>query len=144
MNDYKQIKESPPEGISAAPISDENLFEWDAVLVGPSESIWEGGMFPMKLSFSEQYPDKPPSVKFLCEVFHPNVFPNGQICLDIIQKMWTPIYTISSILVSIQSLLLDPNIESPANPTAAHLYAHDKQGYNKRVRACAQKSAEYL
>ncbi|KAH7826569.1 putative ubiquitin-conjugating enzyme 1, E2-like protein [Monocercomonoides exilis] len=136
------IRDTPPEGITASPVSEENLFVWDAILVGPSETPWEGGLFPLRLQFPDNYPEKPPSIRFQCEMFHPNVFQNGQICLDVIQKLWTPIFTVSSILISIQSLLTDPNPSSPANVTAAHLYQTDRKEYNKRVRRCAQKTLD--
>jgi ubiquitin-conjugating enzyme E2 A len=101
-----------------------------------------GGIFAMRLQFPDQYPDKPPRVRFLTEMFHPNVFADGSLCLDILQSMWKPVYTVGSILTSIQSLLCDPNTESPANVEAARLYAADKKAYNKKVRRCVEKSLE--
>ena len=102
----------------------------------------QGGVFSLRLTFPENYPDKPPRVRFLTDVFHPNVFPDGSLCLDIIQDAWSPVTTVSSLLTSIQSLLTDPNPASPANPEAANLFLTDKATYNKRVRRSAQKSTE--
>ena len=99
-------------------------------------------MFSLRLTFPETYPDKPPRVRFLTEVYHPNVFSDGSLCLDIIQDAWSPVTTVSSLLTSIQSLLTDPNPASPANPEAANLFTTDKPAYNRRVRRCAQKSTE--
>lgn len=70
------------------------------------------------------------------------VYPDGTLCLDLIQDQWSPIYSVSSILTAIQSLLTDPNPASPANPEAAHLYNVDRKEYNRRVRRIAQKSLE--
>ncbi len=92
----------------------------------------------MRLSFPDQYPDKAPRVKFVSEMFHPNIFNDGSLCLDIIQDKWKPIYTVSSILASVQSLLCDPNTDSPANADAAKLWTTDKKAYNKRVRRCTE------
>jgi ubiquitin-conjugating enzyme E2 A len=75
-------------------------------------------------------------------MFHPNIFIDGSLCLDIIQDKWKPIYTVSSILSSVQSLLCDPNTDSPANADAARLWMTDKPAYNKRVRKVTQKSLE--
>jgi ubiquitin-conjugating enzyme E2 A len=75
-------------------------------------------------------------------MFHPNVYTDGTLCLDIIQDKWSPIYTVNTILTSIQSLLTDPNPASPANPEAAQLYNADKAAYNKKVRRVAAKSVE--
>ena len=96
----------------------------------------------MRLTFTDQYPDKPPRVRFTSEMFHPNIFPDGTLCLDIIQDQWSPIYTTSTILTSIQSLLTDPNPNSPANPEAARLFRTDAKEYKKRVRRIASKSLE--
>ncbi len=67
---------------------------------------------------------------------------DGSICLDIIQDQWSPIHSISTILTSIQSLLCDPNVASPANPEAASLYTANRVDYNRRVRRVAQRSVE--
>jgi len=75
-------------------------------------------------------------------MFHPNIYSDGTLCLDIIQDKWSPIYTVNSILTSIQSLLNDPNPSSPANPEAAQLLKSSVEQYNKRVRKCAQKSVD--
>ena len=68
------------------------------------------------MTFGEQYPEKPPRVRFTSEVFHPNVYSDGTLCMDIIQDQWSPIHNVCTLLTSIQSLLTDPNPASPANP----------------------------
>ena len=87
----------------------------------------------MFLEFSDEYPYKPPKVKFLTKMFHPNIYNDGSICLDILQNMWSPVYDISSILTSIQSLLCDPNPLSPANNEAAELFAKNPKEYELRM-----------
>lgn len=172
-SDLRAILEDPPAGVSASPVTEDNLFTWNATIVGPEESPWEGalrarrrrrssrgrvrdhnspralslfpcpsgGLFLLRLQFPDQYPDKAPRVKFVSEMFHPNIFSDGNLCLDIIQEKWKPIYTVSSILASVQSLLCDPNTESPANADAARLFLADRKAYNKRVRAAAARPA---
>jgi len=142
MSDYKEMVSEPPEGCSAAPASESNLFVWNASIIGPDESPWEGGIYGLRLQFPEQYPSKPPKVRFTCEMFHPNVYSDGTLCLDIIQDQWSPIYTTSTILTSIQSLLTDPNPNSPANPEAAKMFTSSPKEYKKRVRRIASKSLE--
>eukprot|EP00455_Lapot_gusevi_P001993 TRINITY_DN10770_c0_g1_i2.p1 TRINITY_DN10770_c0_g1~~TRINITY_DN10770_c0_g1_i2.p1 ORF type:complete len:155 (-),score=23.66 TRINITY_DN10770_c0_g1_i2:33-497(-) len=142
MGDLREIQLDSPEGISASPANDDNLMVWNASIVGPNETPWEGGIYNLRLVFGEQYPDKPPKVKFCCEMFHPNVYSDGSICLDILQDQWSPIYTVSTVLTSIQSLLTDPNPASPANPEAARMFSSDIKSYNRRVRRCAERSLE--
>ncbi|XP_074275294.1 ubiquitin-conjugating enzyme E2 2-like [Silene latifolia] len=142
MSDLKSIINEPPEGCSASPLSDDNLFVWSATIFGPDESPWEGGIFSLRMTFTDSYPAKPPRVRFTSEIFHPNVYHDGTLCMDIIQDAWSPCHNVATILTSIQSLLTDPNPSSPANPEAAHLYQHDNQAYHKRVRRCARKSID--
>ncbi|GBG90487.1 hypothetical protein CBR_g50833 [Chara braunii] len=142
MSDLKAIRQEPPEGCSASPVNDDSLFVWSATIFGPDETPWEGGIFSLQLSFSERYPEKPPKVRFISEVFHPNVYRDGTLCMDIIQEAWSPCHNVSTILTSIQSLLTDANPSSPANPEAAEMYLNDRRTFNRIVRRCAQKSLE--
>eukprot|EP00793_Prasinoderma_coloniale_P000913 PRCOL_00007003-RA len=132
--DLKAINQEPPSGCSASPNSEDNMFVWSATIFGPDETPWEGGVFSLRVTFGENYPEKPPRVRFTSE--------DGTLCLDIIQDQWSPCHNICTILSSIQSLLCDPNPNSPANPEAAQLFTHDKSAYHKRIRRCAQKSIE--
>jgi ubiquitin-conjugating enzyme E2 A len=142
MSDLKAIKNGGSAGVSASPLSDDSLFVWTATIFGPNDTAWEGGIFSLRLTFSEKYPEKPPRVRFTSEIYHPNIYQDGSICLDIIQDCWSPALDVNSILTSIQSLLTDPNCASPANPAAARMYVEDKKEYDRRVRRIAQKSVE--
>ena len=135
------MESDPPEGIDASPVDPANLLLWRACLFGPADSEWEGAVLSLSLSFLATYPLTPPAVRFTCRIFHPNVFADGSVCLDIIAERWSPAYTVSTVLTSIQSLLCDPNPASPANPEAARLWAKDKKEYRKRVRACVANIA---
>uniref|UniRef100_A0A8C9DD38 Ubiquitin conjugating enzyme E2 A n=1 Tax=Prolemur simus TaxID=1328070 RepID=A0A8C9DD38_PROSS len=98
------------------------------------------GTFKLTIEFTEEYPNKPPTVRFISKMFHPNVYADGSICLDILQNRWSPTYDVSSILTSIQSLLDEPNPNSPANSQAAQLYQENKREYEKRVSAIVEQS----
>ena len=90
--------------------------------------------------FTEEYPNKPPTVRFISRMFHPNVYADGGICLDILQNRWSPTYDVSAILTSIQSLLDEPNPNSPANSEAAQLYEENRREYEKRVAFIVENS----
>lgn len=139
IRDFKKLQHDPPTGISGAPC-DNNIMEWNAVIFGPDDTPWEGGTFKLTLNFTEDYPNKPPVVKFVSRLFHPNVYNDGGICLDILQSNWSPIYDISAVLTSIQSLLCDPNPNSPANSEAARLFQESRREYNKRVQKIVEES----
>ncbi|SCV01043.1 LAMI_0G08988g1_1 [Lachancea mirantina] len=141
MRDFKRMKEDAPPGVSASPLPD-NVMVWNAMIIGPADTPYEDGTFRLLLEFDEEYPNKPPHVKFLSEMFHPNVYANGEICLDILQNRWTPTYDVASILTSIQSLFNDPNPASPANVEAATLFKDHKSQYIKRVKETVEKSWE--
>ena len=87
LKDLKKIQSESEAGtnpgITATPDAD-SLFRWSAVIFGPDETEWEGGIFKLSLDFSEEYPNKPPKVKFLTKMFHPNIYNDGSICLDIL------------------------------------------------------------
>eukprot|EP00032_Breviata_anathema_P000118 JZ548179.1.p1 GENE.JZ548179.1~~JZ548179.1.p1 ORF type:complete len:143 (-),score=14.87 JZ548179.1:93-521(-) len=141
MRDLKRLQEDSPPGIMAAPMED-NIMMWNAVIFGPDDSPWEGGTFKLTLHFSEEYPIKCPKVTFIFKMFHPNVYANGSICLDILQDQWSPIYDTAAILTSIQFLLTDPNPNSPANSEAARLFAENRREYNRRVKISVEESWE--
>ena len=68
MSDLKTMKQQPPDGVSASPLGDENLYVWAGTVFGPDDTPWEGGIYSMRLTFTEQYPDKPPRVRFTSEM----------------------------------------------------------------------------
>ena len=134
-NEHKQ-------GCSASPHSDDNLFVWSATICGPQDSPWEGGIFSLRLTFSDAYPATAPRVRFVSEMFHPNIYPDGTLCMDTIQEQWSPVHSVASLLTSVRSLLCDPNVNSPANPQAAKMLVEEEKEYNKRVRRLARKTVE--
>nr|ACU14302.1 unknown [Glycine max] len=139
MRDFKRLQQDPPAGISGAP-QDNNIMLWNAFIFGPDDTPWDGGTFKLTLQFTEDYPNKPPTVRFVSRMFHPNIYADGSICLDILQNQWSPIYDVAAILTSIQSLLCDPNPNSPANSEAARMFSENKREYNRKVREIVEQS----
>ncbi|KAJ1654711.1 Ubiquitin-conjugating enzyme E2 2 [Dispira simplex] len=141
MRDFKRLQQDPPVGVSGSPQPD-NIMIWEAVIFGPEDTPFQDGIFRLKLTFDETYPNKPPNVRFVTRMFHPNVYANGELCLDILQNRWSPTYDVASILTSIQSLLHDPNPNSPANSEAAQLYRENRREYLRRVEETVHESWE--
>merc|ERR1711861_97951 len=88
------------------------MFNWQATIMGPPDSAYEGGIFFLNINFPSDYPFKPPKVTFTTKIYHCNVNSNGSICLDILQSQWSPALTVSKVLLSVCSLLTDPNLGS--------------------------------
>lgn len=139
MRDFKKLQEDPPTGVSGTPCEN-NILQWNALIFGPSDTPFEDGTFKLTIDFTEEYPNKPPLVKFSSKMFHPNIYADGSICLDILQNRWSPTYDVSSILTSIQSLLDEPNANSPANNEAAQLYQENKKEYERRIKCIVEES----
>ncbi len=92
------------------------MFKWQGTIVGPEGTPYEGGVFYLNIQFPIDYPFRPPKINFVTKVYHPNINLDGSICLDILKDQWSPALTISKVLLSISSLLTDPNPESPLIP----------------------------
>uniref|UniRef100_A0A8B9MNA8 Ubiquitin conjugating enzyme E2 C n=1 Tax=Accipiter nisus TaxID=211598 RepID=A0A8B9MNA8_9AVES len=97
--------------------------------------------YKLSLEFPSGYPYTAPTVRFLTPCYHPNVDTQGNICLDILKDKWSALYDVRTILLSIQSLLAEPNIESPLNTHAAELWKN-QVAYKKYVRETYAKQAK--
>uniref|UniRef100_A0A1A8JZC1 Ubiquitin-conjugating enzyme E2 C n=1 Tax=Nothobranchius kuhntae TaxID=321403 RepID=A0A1A8JZC1_NOTKU len=128
---------SGDKGISAFPESD-NLFKWVGTIDGAQGTVYEGLRYRLSLEFPAGYPYHAPRVKFVTPCFHPNVDDQGFICLDILKDKWSALYDVRSILLSIQSLLGEPNNESPLNTTAAELWSN-QSAFKAHLHATFQK-----
>ena len=104
------------------------------MLVGPEKCPYEGGVFYLNIRFPADYPFKPPKVAFETKIYHPNINSAGGICLDILKDQWSPALTISKVLLSIGSLLCDPNPDDPLVPDIARLFLTDREKYNRTAK----------
>ena len=118
----------------------QDILIWNAKIKGPPNTPYEEGDFDIMLKFDIDYPKRPPSVKFLIPIYHPNIYRDGKICIDILQNEWTPAQNVRTILYSIRSLLMDPNPASPANREAAELYNKDRIAYENKVKEYIQNN----
>jgi len=118
----------------AAPESSGDLRKWIAMIRGPPDSPYEDGVWFLKLSFSQEYPFKPPSVIFMNKIYHPNIDSSGSICLDILKSSWAPSLNIEKLLTSLISLLTDPNENDPLSSGPASVYKKSKREYAKNVK----------
>ena len=116
-------------------LDSESLWIWKGELIGPPDTPYEKGSFPIQVTFDDDYPVKPPSVKFLKPIFHPNIYRDGKICIDILQNDgWSPAQNVRTIMLSLRSLFMDPNPDSTANADAAIMYKDDRNKFEAYVR----------
>lgn len=145
QKDLKELKESPLDSITAGPIDESNIFEWQGTIVGPSDTPYAGGLFYLAIHFPMDYPFKCPKIRFNTRIFHPNINDSGQICLDILKDgtngTWSPALSISRVLLSISSLLADPNPNDPLNIEAANIYKSDINAFNEKAKMMTRKFA---
>ena len=133
--ELNNLQKNPPTYCSAGLIND-NIFKWKGTIIGPKNTPYQGGIFKLKIYLSIEYPLKPPQIKFITKIFHPNINENGNICLDILKNKWSPILTISKLLLSICSLLSDPNTSDPLVPEIAWKYINNRA---RQARAPSSK-----
>jgi len=138
--ELKDLQNDSPENCSAGP-EDENLFNWTGVIIGPEKTPYEGGVFNLSIKFPRDYPFKPPNVRFTTPIYHCNVNSHGSICLDILDKNWSPALTITKVLLSICSLLTDPNPSDPYVLEIADLYNSNRAKHDKNAKKFTEKYA---
>lgn len=100
---------SAPPGISAFPSSDADLSRWTATIAGPDATPYENMNFRLSFEFPSSYPFQPPKVLFVTPIYHPNIDFSGRICLDILKDKWSAMLGVQGVLLSLQSLLGEPN-----------------------------------
>eukprot|EP00163_Fabomonas_tropica_P011947 TRINITY_DN2298_c0_g1_i2.p1 TRINITY_DN2298_c0_g1~~TRINITY_DN2298_c0_g1_i2.p1 ORF type:complete len:171 (-),score=21.47 TRINITY_DN2298_c0_g1_i2:456-968(-) len=153
MQEYKEITNNPVDGIIAGPVSEQNYFEWEAIIMGPSQTPYEGGVFQALLKFPPDYPLSPPSMRFITPLWHPNIYPDGRVCISILHapgddpnhyelssERWSPVQSVEKVLLSVLSMIAEPNDESPANLDAAIMWRKNRQQYNDYVASQVQNS----
>jgi len=140
-HDFKCLAQDAPEGIEAKPLDSCN-YHWQASIRGPVGSPYEGGIFYLYLKVPMMYPFRPPEVRFLTKIFHPNVNRHGDIGIDSIQQgNWVSGLTLTKVLISIQSLLTDPYCEVCMEPEVGELYNTDKEAFDMIAREWTWKFA---
>uniref|UniRef100_A0A915DXE1 UBC core domain-containing protein n=1 Tax=Ditylenchus dipsaci TaxID=166011 RepID=A0A915DXE1_9BILA len=132
--ELKRLQASPVEGFTVT-CDDENIFKWTVAIFGPPGTIYQGGYFKAQLSFPDNYPSSPPTIRFLTDILHPNIYEDGNVCLSLLDQpvddlhsgelpseRWSPIQNVRNILLSVISLLCEPQTSVPANMDASANY----------------------
>ncbi|EIW72887.1 ubiquitin-conjugating enzyme (huntingtin interacting protein 2) [Tremella mesenterica] len=122
---------------------DENPFHLIGAFPGPPDTPYEGGYYEVDIVVPDAYPFQPVKMKFITKVYHPNISSaSGAICLDILKDAWSPVLTLKSTLISLQSLLCDPVPNDPQDAEVAKHFLTDRQSFNATAKHWAQAYAQ--
>ncbi|CAI8040863.1 Ubiquitin-conjugating enzyme E2-24 kDa [Geodia barretti] len=124
----------------ASPVGD-NLFEWAGSIMGPADSVYEGGKFLLEMKFPPDYPFKPPQILFKTRIYHCNINSQGMVCLDILQDQWTPALNVGKVLLSLTCLLQSCNPNDPLVGSIAAQYLNDKEKHDHTARLWTKRYA---
>lgn len=127
-------------GCSAGPVGDD-LLNWQGIIVGPEGTPYVGGVFKLEIVFPSDYPYKAPKVTFATPIYHCNINRAGNICLDILKDKWSPVLTIGKVLLSICSLLSDPNPDDPLAPEIAEVFKNNRTKHDETAAAYTARYA---
>uniref|UniRef100_A0A6B2LA11 UBC core domain-containing protein n=1 Tax=Arcella intermedia TaxID=1963864 RepID=A0A6B2LA11_9EUKA len=149
---YRQLEKEPLEGFFFEPNAS-NFFEWKIYLEGPQQTPFEGGVFELLMNFPSDYPMSPPTLRFISQFWHPNVYKDGKVCISILhppgddplsgerpEERWLPTQTVETIMLSVQSMLGDPNFSSAANVDASVECRDHFSKYSQRIKTIIQKA----
>ena len=143
-------------GFSVGLIDENDYYKWTVCFTGPEDTIYEGGLFKAILTFPEDFPQNPPEMKFITEMWHPNIYKDGRVCISILhppgidkfneqekaEERWRPVLGVEQILISVISMLNEPNCDSPANIDAGVMFRNNRAEYDKKVKQLVIKSMD--
>jgi len=157
QNAFKKLMQDPLEGFTAELLDGSDITQWKIFIEGPKATPYEGGIFQLLMKFPEDYPMSPPVLRFLSDFWHPNVYEDGKVCISILHppgedemsgelpgERWLPTQTVTTILLSVISMLNDPNISSPANVDASVEWRKNRESYTKRCQKLVEKANKEL
>jgi len=157
QTEFKKLQEQPVEGFTIDLVDDSDFFQWKVALFGPPDTLYAGGYFRAILKFPQDYPYSPPAFRFITKMFHSNIYENGEVCISILHspindpqsgelpsERWNPTQSVRTILLSVISLLNEPNTSSPANVDASVMYRRwmESKGKDTEYEKIIKKQVE--
>jgi ubiquitin-conjugating enzyme E2 D/E len=143
LNDLKNLSNHDiPDVIQNVEINESDIYaEHTIVLRGPKDTPFDNGYFKLSITMPVDYPFKPPKMKFLTRMYHPNITSDGTICIDILKDQWSSALRLNTVILSLSSLLANPNPNDPLVPEIANEFTHNRERYNKNVIEYVKKYA---
>ncbi|XP_066918591.1 SUMO-conjugating enzyme UBC9-A-like [Clytia hemisphaerica] len=140
--EHKEWEKSHPKDFKANPGQNNgkiNWLQWNCEIPGKLKTPWQGGVYKLCITFTEEYPYQPPLCVFDPPILHPNIYPSGKVSLSLLEKDWVPQITIKQILLGIQILLDDPNFNNPAQAEAFVIHSQGKHLYDEKIKQQAKE-----
>ena len=131
--EVEELTLNPVSNCSAGPVEDD-ITHWIATIFGPENTPYENGVFKLDINFLPEHPMKAPKIVFKTPIYHCNINKGGAICLDILKDQWSPALTISKVLLSICSLLAEPNPNDPLEPDIAKQFISNRPAHDGEAR----------
>ncbi|KAF9933897.1 hypothetical protein FBU30_004065 [Linnemannia zychae] len=147
--EFKDLTHHFPQGIAAGPVSEDNFLEWEIVIQGPKDTPYEGGLFPAVMTFPKDYPAAPPTVKFSCQMFHPNIDQDGVAQIPLLQAgqqagkdAWSSADGVEKVLKEVSYVLTHPILAITVNTEAANVWSTDRKQFDAVVRTTVRNNLE--
>tara|TARA_B100001094_G_scaffold304485_1_gene333486 strand:- start:517 stop:993 length:477 start_codon:yes stop_codon:yes gene_type:complete len=129
QRELELMEKESPYGCTVG-ICNNEIWHWVATIIGPENTPYHNGVFKLDIFFPSEYPFKAPKINFKTKIYHPNISSvSGSICIDILKDKWSPALTISKVLLSISSMLNDPNPDDPLEIDIANQFKNNYQLY---------------
>ncbi|KAJ2684274.1 hypothetical protein IWW39_005012 [Coemansia spiralis] len=154
LKELRDLSKNPNPSFSVGLIED-NLYKWNITMFGPTDTPYDGGVFQAEMAFPTDYPFAPPTLTFKTDIWHPNIYKDGRVCISILHsagddphgyedagERWSPAQTVETILISVLAMLSCPNADSPANIDAALELRNTPKVFRRNARRCAELSME--
>ncbi|KAJ2486646.1 hypothetical protein IWW37_005537 [Coemansia sp. RSA 2050] len=154
LKELRDLSKNPNPSFSVGLIED-NLFNWNITMFGPADTPYDGGVFQAVMTFPPDYPFAPPTLTFKTDIWHPNIYKDGRVCISILHsagddphgyedagERWSPVQTVETILISVLAMLSSPNSDSPANVDAALELRNTPKIFRMNARQCAERSTK--
>ncbi|ODV88399.1 hypothetical protein CANCADRAFT_146055 [Tortispora caseinolytica NRRL Y-17796] len=140
--EIEDVKSDKASGVTLKILDERDLSHLKGTFKGPPGTPFEGGTYVIDIQVPNEYPFKPPKMKFETKVYHPNISSQtGAICLDILKDAWSPVLTLKSSMISLQSLLQSAEPTDPQDAEVANIYLNDRKRYDETARQWAQMYA---
>eukprot|EP01113_Clastostelium_recurvatum_P046443 TRINITY_DN813_c0_g1_i1.p2 TRINITY_DN813_c0_g1~~TRINITY_DN813_c0_g1_i1.p2 ORF type:complete len:160 (+),score=33.87 TRINITY_DN813_c0_g1_i1:42-482(+) len=141
QKELKDFQSDAPDWCKAE-LAGDNMFKWKGSIVGPDGTPYEKGIFSVELDIPEEYPFKPPKIRFTTKIYHPNIKSDGTVCTEVLSDGWSPQLKIQDVLLTLRQILSEPNADGAVEADIAQAFKNDRAAFNKTAKEWTKKHAK--